>query len=405
LLSAALATNRFVPKFLLREEQLPEDAPPYYSFGDRPEAIIYVQLALGAWRSTPGATTWLKQVLNKPKRSKAKVDESFRPSADVRARIARLPTRAVEWQAGYRQIPTWVVSDGDRFLPWSVVVANRTDDVILASHICTGKPTAGVLWNLLFKALSKPAAGEPHRPEQIRLVSDPTWDALEPHLAALGIQQESAQELDFLTELFADLREHMTKRSPPGLLDFLGVSPERVVGFYRAAAYYFRQAPWRRVGDQHAIKIESARSESGPWYAVVMGQSGIALGLALYENLSQLRDLWEGEESDMDHTREMVVLSVTFDAETDSNPKDVLAARQHGWEVAHAEAFPTPFRKERGLTMRPPLSWELELLTGCLHVVPEFIARHKPGDTSQHSLKAPTASGDLDFTLSWIPES
>ena len=46
------------------------------------------------------------------------------------------------------------------------------------------------------------------------------------------------------------------------------------------------------------IRIECDRYESGPWFAVIMGQSGLTLGLALYEDLALLRRMWAGKLSD-----------------------------------------------------------------------------------------------------------
>jgi hypothetical protein len=62
------------------------------------------------------------------------------------------------------------------------------------------------------------------------------------------------------------------------------------------------------------------------------------------------------------------------------------------------------FRKERGMTIRPPLAWELELMEGCLRAIPAFIARHRPGDLSKHKMTVPVASGTLTLILSWVED-
>ena len=48
-----------------------------------------------------------------------------------------------------------------------------------------------------------------------------------------------------------------------------------------------------------------------------MGQSGLTLGVALYEDLTLLRRMWAGELSDEENARETVALTVTFDPEAD----------------------------------------------------------------------------------------
>ena len=74
-----------------------------------------------------------------------------------------------------------------------------------------------------------------------------------------------------------------------------GVTPARVAGFYEAAASFFRQAPWKKIGYESAIRVECNKFHSGPWYAVLMGQSGLTMGLAVYDDLGTLRRLWAGD--------------------------------------------------------------------------------------------------------------
>ena len=90
----------------------------------------------------------------------------------------------------------------------------------------------------------------------------------------------------------------------------------------------------------------------------------------------------------------------TRDMPPSPSPPD--ASRRLGWEVAGPEAYPSIFRKERGLSMRPPLAWELALMEGCLRAIPAFVARHRPDDLSKHKMTVPVAGGDLSLILSWV---
>src|SRR5581483_9087490 len=174
--------------------------------------------------------------------------------------------------------------------------------------------------------------------------------------------------------VFKDMTEHICGKPRPGLLDVPGVTPAQVGSFYDAAAFFFRQAPWKKLGDEAAIKVECDKFQSGPWYTVVMGQSGLTTGLALYEDLKALRNIWttDGNES----AREGVATTVTFGEEWTIPVADLEAAKKHGWPVARPDAYPEIFHKERGLSLRPPLAWQLELVEGCLRAIPEFVNRH-----------------------------
>jgi len=60
--------------------------------------------------------------------------------------------------------------------------------------------------------------------------------------------------------------------------------------------------------------------------------------------------------------------------------------------------------KERGLALRPPLAWELELIEGCLRTVPDFVNRRKQDDPAREELTVPAALGELKLVLSWVTE-
>ena len=147
------------------------------------------------------------------------------------------------------------------------------------------------------------------------------------------------------------------------------------------------------MGYEAAIKVECDRFESGPWYAVLMGQSGLTNGLALYEDLETLRRLWAGDQPDEENARESVATSVTFGEEWEIPVADLDAAKRFGWPVARPDAYPGVIHKDRGLAMRPPLAWELELLEGCLRTVPEFVSRRKQDDPDPGGIHGGRAAG------------
>ena len=73
-----------------------------------------------------------------------------------------------------------------------------------------------------------------------------------------------------------------------------------------------------------------------------------------------------------------MALTLLFGDETEVSVLDLEAVRKHGWDVAGPEAYPLIFRKERGMTIRPPSAWELELMEGCLRAIPAFISGMSP---------------------------
>jgi len=182
------------------------------------------------------------------------------------------------------------------------------------------------------------------------------------------------------------------------------VTPELAGSYYDAAAYFYQQAPWKKVGYEAAIKVACDAFQSGPWYAVLMGQSGLAIGLAVYENLDHLRKMWTSPRSDEENARRTVATSVIFDEPCDIPVTDLEAAQRYGWKVARPDAYPLIFHKERGLSSRPPLAWELKLLAGCLRNIPDFVVRRKQDDPTPVEFTVSGVSGEMKMVLSWVVE-
>jgi hypothetical protein len=72
--------------------------------------------------------------------------------------------------------------------------------------------------------------------------------------------------------------EHLCGKPRPGLLDMPWVTPDQVASFY-AAASFLRQAPWKQVGYDAAIRVECDRfqnreSEAAHKGHLVVGLSG-----------------------------------------------------------------------------------------------------------------------------------
>jgi tetratricopeptide (TPR) repeat protein len=404
LLLVALQANKHVPAYLVGEKFPPNESPGYYSPGDESEALSYIGGFLAAWKSTPGAVAWLRENVQSRKRD-AETPRPKGPLGFIKKWLREhLPQTDDVWQADFQQLPTWIRGGGNKVRPWLVLVASVRTDLVLAHHVAEEAPVSAALWDTLVQTMQNPVAGEPQRPTELQVRSDERWEALRPHLEQVGIQLTPTAELDYVENLQKELSEHLVGKLPPGLLDMPGITPEQVGRFFEAAAGFFQQAPWKRVGYEAAIRVECAKFKSGPWYAVLMGQSGLTLGLALYQDLRILRKLWAGALSDEQNARQTVATTVTFGEECDIPVADLEAVQRHGWKVARPDAYPEVFHKERGLSMRRPLAWELELLEACLQAIPDFVSRRLQDDPTREDVTVPVASGELKVSLSWVEE-
>jgi hypothetical protein len=299
------------------------------------------------------------------------------PAAEAPAELLSLPQQPGDvWQADIRPMPNWITGEGQPYRPWMAMVVSRTDDLVLGHQLAPERPPAEWLWEAVLQAVRRPAMGSPHRPGLIEVASAEQRQALLPHLERAGIECVVSERLEFLDTVLLDMGQHLSGQGDlPSLLDAPGMEPAQVGGFYAAAAEFYRRRPWQQVPGDTPIKVECDKFQSGPWYAVVMGQSGVQQGVAIYEDLVALHGMISGGRSEEENSRGMSALSLMFSEAFEIAVRDLDAAERHGWPVAGPEAYPLVLRVNPGLAMRPPLVWELELLEGCLRAIPEFLAK------------------------------
>ncbi len=403
LLKEALERNKHVPAFLLGDRPFPPQRPAYYGMGDVNEAVFCAGDAIGAWKSTAGALAWMRATMAPAKQGNEPA--AVGPQPQVRDRLVRLPQHEEVWQVGVCPFPDWIVEGNQRIRPWVLLVVSQTTGLVLGNAIVKEAPSAAALWDLLAGAMQESADRTPHRPTVLQVRDEPAWQGLAPHLEALGIRLERAAELDVADDVLASLFDHVAGERRPGLCEAPGITPSRLRGFYEAAADYYRAAPWQRIAFDMLVRIASDQGQGGPWYAVIMGQSGMTFGLALYEDRELLMQQLSSDPTDDENADDAVVLSVTYDDATYLPAADVDAVQELGLLVAGPQAYPSPFKKERGRNLRHPEPWELQLLEASLRAIPEFARSHPPDDADpadRTEMPVATAAGAVKLTLSWI---
>ena len=181
-----------------------------------------------------------------------------------------------------------------------------------------------------------------------------------------------------------------------------GVTTTQARDFYRAAASFYRQSPWRSAGADEPIKVRCEPIEGGTRIAIVLGKKGKVKGLWLCEDWKTCVLVERGRyETIAGHLR---YTALHFGGRTEVSPNDFEKVRRHGFEVAGPRAFPVVLRKEPGEDFRSPDAGELELLEACLWVIPDFLERagdRKP-DVYEYAFKG--AIGKMSLDLSWVPK-
>jgi hypothetical protein len=180
-----------------------------------------------------------------------------------------------------------------------------------------------------------------------------------------------------------------------------GITTTQARDFYRAAASFYRSAPWREVAEQETVEVRCEQLTTGPWYAVVLGKKGKIKGLMLFDDLRGRRMMGRADYEEV--ADRLQNIAVHFEDRGQARPGDVEAVRLHGFEVAGPNAYPLAFRMEAGRHFRSPVAWELELMVACLWVLPDFLKRAGDREPVVYGYAFEGAIGRMSLDLSWVP--
>jgi tetratricopeptide (TPR) repeat protein len=320
-----------------------------------------------------------------------------RASADDRP-LAELPQVPEEvWQADCRQMGLWLPDEqGNLVRPWVVIVTCPSDDSIVMNSILTEQPSLDDIWKVLEQGMRQPAMGDARRPGCVQVRSPDQRLSLQPRLESVGVACESRGELEHWDFVYTGLARHMEgRRRVTPYVELPGVGREQVASLFEAAAQYYRARPWHRVAVDAVMQVRVGEPAQ-VWHAVVIGQSGMTFGLALYDEPKGLRRMLRGTapETAAEHTSG---ISLTFGEQHDMAGVDLDAAEQFGWPVAAPEAYPLVIRLRPPAGVTEPSADDLRVLEAVLRAVPAFVAAGRSPRTQTVELHGTTAP----VTLAW----
>jgi hypothetical protein len=325
------------------------------------------------------------------------VEEGDFPSPDT------LPQHEDEWWlADIRPLATWFEDEGQMVRPMlAMVVDPGTGALLMQDVLVDSHADEEALWRVLLAAMGGPQVGDPRRPGEIGFRTAALVEQFGPRLAEFDVAALVVDDLgpiDFVAN-------ELGKRFGGGeeysaMVDVPGMTNEHMRAFYEAAAEFRRRAPWRGVPMDAVLRVDRIEPAGPAWHGVVMGQSGMTYGVALYESLDDLLRLMSGAIEANEDAIKIPALSMTFGEAFDITPRDLDAQQRERWPVEGTEGYPNAVRLDLGGSMRPPLVWELELLTACLAGLPGFAFR--PGATT--SVTTNGGNGDIVVKLTWLDD-
>lgn len=228
--------------------------------------------------------------------------------------------------------------------PSVAVVA--ADGVILHSEVLqqrAGTPERKA--EALAQAVSAAGRTSPRLPERLHVRDADVADLLRPRLEGRGVQVHAAP-IPALDEALESITGMMSgsplaaQLATPDTWRETGASREELAEFHRAAAEFHRLAPWSTLHDPLLLDV----AEGEAWGASVMGDAGMAYGLALYSEPGDLEALLMADDPHLDPPV-MRGYSLTVDLDR----KDALSRTMQreivagGWTIAGPRAYPRLF--------------------------------------------------------------
>ncbi len=300
-----------------------------------------------------------------------------------------LPAGDATWQIDFFHQPVMVSNeDVGAERPWSVLVMDKASDFVLCTETISGGPGAECLWEYAARTMLKVS----ERPRRIEVSDSDGYDLLRPRLATADVQCVLVDELPELHSFCLQLASDYGEPGKCALAEGRSVDRDDMESFYYAAARYFRQAPWKHVPGE--IPIEITVAGRGTRYAVVLGRTGVTLGLALHESRQDATNMIGGRAS----WAELSGFAIIFEEESVLAPVDLYLVERHGWPIATPEAYPAVMRFRPGYEPGSPTADELQFLVACLACLPDFVA----GDANTKTFPSSDDGPPRETRLRWM---
>ncbi len=320
-----------------------------------------------------------------------------------------LPQAQDIWECAVRVARVWVTpADEPPYRPYTILTASRTG-MVVGVDIAEGAPTAAQVVNALVKAMRYPApgAGRRRRPAAVYVDDESLVAALRPHLAGVGIRCEFRHTLREADRALRSFDRHMAEERIPGLLEGRGVTAPMAEAFFEAAAFFYREAPWRWIADSQPIEVRYP-VDSQPRYAVVMGQGGVAYGLAIYDSKEILHETYARDPEEETPAEEAWTVLLFGDA-VDMPFDDLDAIDAFGWPIAGPDAYPLVLRAGKSDRPDRPSKSHLLRMEAALRTLPRFVRKDMQADgclprAADTTYAMATANGEDRISLKYPVE-
>ena len=308
--------------------------------------------------------------------------------------IREFPQSDAVWQADFIRSLAWVMNEQEgAYRPWSVLVLDKSRSIALTTDHTPGDPTPEMLLEFLVRTMARPGGESAQRPRLVEVSDSDCYDHLRPRLEAAGVACRLVDELGELNDFCLRMARGFEGSEKCALADGQDVTRAQMESFYEAAEYYFRKAPWSHVPGEVPIEVRCIDPSMGTRFAVVLGRTGVQLGLCIYDDW-EITQAMLGGYTTPDENR---ALAVCYDEAQIMSAVDLQLIDRLGWPIATPEAWPSVMRLKPHHTPCSASAEELVFLDACLRAIPDFIQ----AKTTSHTRQVETGTRPVELHLAW----
>ncbi len=256
-------------------------------------------------------------------------------------KVQNLKQKDETWQIAIFRTRTWIETrQGDIYRPWQIMVLEGRQ-LTICQESFPKHPTVQDVSETLFKAMRRPlfGTGRKRRPKIILFDDADLEKELSSILEGIGIQSQHRNHLPDVQANYDEINS-MLKRDIeliPSLLSIPKVTIPLLERVFKAAADYYRAAPWEKIPYEFGLEINYP-VDAPARYAVIVGVERTVFGLVVYKNLKEFRaarrDI-NAAETPPDYP----FFSFSYENGTYLSFDDLDAIDKYGWDIPNENAY------------------------------------------------------------------
>ena len=285
-----------------------------------------------------------------------------------------------EWIGG-RVSPPFFIGEGDEPERAELAVwLEAPSGLVVGQDVFVQASAAGAVGRALSRALERPLAGPPRRPDAIRVADSALAAEVR---AAIGdsipVAVAATPELD---AVLAQMLDWMSEQeSEESYLEGGRIPPEAVRKLFAAAEILYRAAPWKVATGDAVLRMDIPALGVEGACVSILGNLGESFGLLVFPSLAGFEKFLRAAETASRARRPVDVgtrwLALEFErgAELPASLRHEIAT--HRWPVAGAGAYPRVTHYDRDGVARPLAERDLQIAAACARSLAPFFLVHR----------------------------